>query len=103
MGGAVRAEIRKIFTTRLWWGMLFGVVLIGGGVSALFASLVGTTQAGADPADNPFLKMSVGTAQLIYSAGFFWPRHQHQHARYGRLLSGQPVKAEWHEATVARC
>ena len=62
MGGAVRAEIRKIFTTRLWWGMLFGVVLIGGGVSALFASLVGTTQAGADPADNPFLKMSVGTA-----------------------------------------
>ena len=43
-GGAVRAEVRKIFTTRLWWGMLFGVVLIGGGVSALFASLVGTTK-----------------------------------------------------------
>ena len=72
MGGAIRAEIRKIFTTRLWWGLLFGVVLIGGGVSALFASLVGTTNAGTDPADNPFLKMSVGTAQLIYSAGFFW-------------------------------
>jgi len=72
MGGAIRAEIRKVFTTRLWWGLLFGVVLIGGGVSALFASLVGTTNAGTDPADNPFLRMSVGTAQLIYSAGFFW-------------------------------
>ena len=72
MGGAIRSEIRKIFTTRLWWGLLFGVILIGGGVSALFASLVGTTNAGTDPADNPFLKMSLGTAQLIYAAGFFW-------------------------------
>lgn len=72
MGGAIRAEIRKIFTTRLWWGLLSGVVIVGGGVSALFASLVGTTNAGTDPAENPFLHMSLGTAQLIYSAGFFW-------------------------------
>ncbi|MDX6359373.1 MAG: type transport system permease protein [Nocardioidaceae bacterium] len=72
MGGAIRSEIRKIFTTRLWWGLLVGVVIIGGGISALFASLVGSTNAGSDPAQNPFLHMSVGTAQLIYSAGFFW-------------------------------
>ncbi|MDN5894452.1 MAG: ABC transporter permease [Nocardioides sp.] len=72
MGGAIRSEIRKIFSTRLWWGLLIGVVVIGGGVSALFASLVGTTNAGPDPADNPFLIMSLGTAQLIYAAGFFW-------------------------------
>ena len=72
MGGAIRAEIRKIFSTRLWWGLLIGVVVVGGGISALFASLVGTTNASTDPAANPFLVMSVGTAQVIYSAGFFW-------------------------------
>jgi ABC-2 type transport system permease protein len=72
MGGAIRAEIRKIFTTRLWWGLLIGLVLVSGGLSALFAALVGTTTAGSDPADNPFLHMTKGTAQLIYSAGFVY-------------------------------
>jgi ABC-2 type transport system permease protein len=72
MGGAVRAEIRKIFTTRLWWGLLIGLVLVSGGLSALFSALVGTTTAGSDPADNPFLHMTLGTAQLIYSAGFVY-------------------------------
>ena len=46
MGGAIRAEIRKIFTTRLWWGLLIALVVISGGISALFASLVGTDVAG---------------------------------------------------------
>jgi ABC-2 type transport system permease protein len=72
MRGATRAEIRKIFTTRLWWGLIFGVVVVGGGTSALFAALVGTNTAGTDAASNPFLHMSLGTAQLIYSAGFFY-------------------------------
>jgi ABC-type transport system involved in multi-copper enzyme maturation permease subunit len=72
MGGAIRSEIRKIFSTRLWWGLLIGVVIISGGTSALFASLVGSTAAGSSPADNPFLHMSLGTAQLIYSAGFVY-------------------------------
>ena len=72
MGGAIGAEIRKIFTTRLWWGLLIGLVLVSGGLSALFAALVGTTTAGSDPADNPFLHMTKGTAQLIYSAGFVY-------------------------------
>lgn len=53
MGGAVRAEIRKIFSTRLWWGLLIGVVLVSGGLSALFSALVGTTTAGSNPATTP--------------------------------------------------
>lgn len=72
MGGAIRAEIRKIFSTRLWWGLLIGLVFLSGGVAALFASFVGSTFAGSDPADNPFLNMTKGTAQLIYSGGFTW-------------------------------
>lgn len=69
MGRAVKAEIRKIFSTRLWWGLLIGLVLVSGGTSALFAALVGS-DFGGSPSDNPFYSMKVGTAQLIYSAGF---------------------------------
>ncbi len=72
MGGAIKSEVRKIFTTRLWWGLLVALVLVSGGLSALFASLVGTKVAGNDASDNPFLHMTLGTAQLIYSAGFVY-------------------------------
>ncbi|MCW2757672.1 MAG: hypothetical protein JWO46_1418 [Nocardioidaceae bacterium] len=72
MTGAIRAEIRKIFSTRLWWGLLIGLVVVSGGLSALFASLAGSTVAGDNPADNPFLVVTKGTAQLIYSAGFVY-------------------------------
>ncbi len=71
MIGAVRAEIRKIFSTRLWWGLMLGLIVVSGGLAALFASLVGSTSAGgSDRSQNPFLVMSKGTAQLIYSGGF---------------------------------
>ena len=72
MGGAIRAEVRKIFTTRLWWGLLGGLIVVSGGLSALFSSLVGTKVAGSNPSDNPFLVMTKGTAELIYSAGFVY-------------------------------
>jgi ABC-type transport system involved in multi-copper enzyme maturation permease subunit len=70
MGGAVRSEIRKIFTTRLWWGMALGMALLAGLIALGFAALVGT-DFGEDPSSgsNPFATMNVGTAQLIYNAG----------------------------------
>ena len=70
MGGAVASEIRKIFTTRLWWGMLLGMALLAGLIALGFAALVGTEFA-ADPSTgmNPFAEMNVGTAQLVYNAG----------------------------------
>lgn len=70
MGGAARAELRKIFTTRLWWGLLVALVLVSGGLSGLFGALAGSKLGGAR--DNPFLHVTVGTAQLIYSAGFIY-------------------------------
>lgn len=70
MGGAVTSEIRKIFTTRLWWGMALGMALLAGLIALGFAALVGT-DFGEDPSSgsNPFATMNVGTAQLIYNAG----------------------------------
>ncbi|AKU17558.1 ABC transporter permease subunit [Luteipulveratus mongoliensis] len=70
MGAAIKSEIRKIFTTRMWWGMLIGMVIIAALLSMLFASLVGTDNADDDSGSgNPFKTMTPGTAQLIYSAG----------------------------------
>jgi ABC-type transport system involved in multi-copper enzyme maturation permease subunit len=71
MGGAITSEIRKIFTTRLWWGMALGMAGLAAAIAAGFAALVGT-DLGGDPNNaqgNPFAAMNVGTAQLIYNAG----------------------------------
>ncbi|MDF8265095.1 ABC transporter permease subunit [Luteipulveratus flavus] len=38
MGAAIRSELRKIFTTRLWWGMAIPIVLLAAGVTALLAA-----------------------------------------------------------------
>jgi hypothetical protein len=45
MGGAIKAEFRKFFTTRMWWGMAIGIFLIGGAFAVVYALLV----AGAKP------------------------------------------------------
>lgn len=71
MIGAIRSEVRKVFTTRLWWGMALGMAALAALVAIGFAALVGSDQVGgpADNQGNPFARMSVGTAQLIYNAG----------------------------------
>lgn len=40
MGRAVRAELVKFFTTRLWWGMAIAVLLAGGAFALLFGLLL---------------------------------------------------------------
>ena len=35
-GGAITAELRKFFTTRMWWGMAIAIVLAGAGFALLF-------------------------------------------------------------------
>jgi len=39
MSKAIKAEFRKFFTTRLWWGMLIAIVGAGAALAALFALL----------------------------------------------------------------
>ena len=70
MGGAIVSEIRKVFTTRLWWAMLLGMAVLAGLIALGFAALVGT-EFGEDPSTgvNPFAEMNVGVAQLVYNAG----------------------------------
>lgn len=39
MSAAIRAEFRKFFTTRLWWGIAIAVVITGAAFAALFGLL----------------------------------------------------------------
>ncbi len=69
MRGAVISEIRKIFSTRLWWGLAIGLAFLAFLVSAGFAALVGADTGDDGGGGNPFERMTVGTAQIIYNAG----------------------------------
>lgn len=40
MGSAIKAEFRKFFTTRMWWGMAIGVFLSGALLALLYALVV---------------------------------------------------------------
>jgi ABC-2 type transport system permease protein len=73
MGGAVKAEFRKFFTTRMWWGMAIGMFLAGAAISVVFALLVpgsrsqGPGGSGGVPApglDNATMVSTVYTAGL---------------------------------------
>jgi ABC-2 type transport system permease protein len=73
MGSAIKAEFRKFFTTRMWWGMAIGVFLSGALLSVVFAFLLpGSRSRGAGgPSgpplpglDNPTMVATVYTAGL---------------------------------------
>ena len=47
MGLAIRAELRKFFTTRMWWGMALAMFLASVAFALLFAFLVAGAEMGA--------------------------------------------------------
>lgn len=66
---AIKSEIVKIFSTRMWWGLLIADVLIGGLLSFAFAFQLGQTS--GDAAQDALMSHpSAAAAQEIYSAGF---------------------------------
>jgi hypothetical protein len=70
MGGAVRAEFRKFFTTRMWWGMAIGVFLAGALFALVFAVWVpGSRQGGGT--GGPAYPGLDNTAMIntVYTAG----------------------------------
>ena len=69
MGGAIKAEVRKIFTTRLWWGLLIGVFVLAGLISAAMAASIGGDGGDGGPG-KIFVTVSAKSAQMVYSAGF---------------------------------
>jgi hypothetical protein len=67
---AVRAEFRKFFTTRMWWGMALGMVVVGGGLAAVISLLAGrqpVDQGGFPPLDAPNVVNTVYTAGLSFA------------------------------------
>ncbi|HEX7538354.1 MAG TPA: ABC transporter permease [Dermatophilaceae bacterium] len=71
MGGAIKAEFRKFFTTRMWWGMAIGVFLAGALFALIFAVWVaGSQQQGAGGADTRLPGLD-NTAMIstVYTAG----------------------------------
>ena len=72
MGGAIKAEFRKFFTTRMWWGMALGVFLAGALFALVFAVWVpGSQQQGPNGASGPPLPGLDNTAMVntVYTAG----------------------------------
>jgi len=66
MTGAVKSELRKFFTTRMWWGMAIAVFLAGGGLAAVMGLLAGKT--GAASGGLPALDQP-GMVNTTYTAG----------------------------------
>ncbi len=72
MAGAVKAELRKFFTTRMWWGMAIGVFLAGALFSIVFALFVpGSRQQNGGGNSGPALPGLDNTAMVstVYTAG----------------------------------
>lgn len=67
MVGAIQSEIRKIFTTKLWWGMGLGMAVVAFLLAMAAGSLVGLT--GPEGESTGFDQMTPGLAQIIYTAG----------------------------------
>lgn len=75
MTGLVRSELTKMLSTRLWWGLLIGVVLytaIQAGVTAGFAGVdPGAGQQGIPPLDSPDTLRSVYASSAFTGAYVF--------------------------------
>jgi ABC-2 type transport system permease protein len=72
MGGAIRSEFRKFFSTRMWWGMAIGVFLAGAVFAVVFAVFVpGSQQQGPGGPNGPKLPGLDNTAMVntVYTAG----------------------------------
>lgn len=66
MGAAIKAEVRKLTTTRLWWGMAIGIVVLGGGIASLVAIFGGNT---ANTANGVSRETPLERASSVYTSG----------------------------------
>ena len=73
MGGAIKAEFRKFFTTRMWWGMAIGVFVAGALLAVFFALVVaGSTGQGRNGGGGgrPIPDLSnTAMVSTVYTAG----------------------------------
>jgi len=71
MGGAVKAEFRKFFTTRMWWGMAIGVFLAGALLAVVYALLVPGSRTGGPDSGGPRMPGldNVSMVTTVYTGG----------------------------------
>ncbi|NHN56404.1 ABC transporter permease subunit [Calidifontibacter sp. DB0510] len=72
MGTAIKAEVRKLLTTRLWWGMAIAVLAAGALLALLMASILNETpnpeqQAQGQPAMTP---LQIATSTYTSGSAF---------------------------------
>ncbi|MCZ2823933.1 MULTISPECIES: ABC transporter permease [unclassified Modestobacter] len=66
----VRAEWTKLFTTRVWIGLLLGACVLSGAFAALFTAFAGNQDSGLPPLDSPEyarLAFSIATNATVIS------------------------------------
>ena len=68
MTAAIRSELRKFFTTRLWWGMAIAILVAGGAFAALFSWVVNQGAAGG-PGAPPIVGSDTQVANTVYTSG----------------------------------
>ena len=65
---AVRAELRKFFTTRLWWGMAIAMLLSGAAFAVLFAFFF-TSDAAQGPQGGVVPSTDAAIAKAVFTGG----------------------------------
>ncbi len=65
----VRSELRKFFTTRMWWGMAIAVVVSAAAFSVLFGFVVNNPRAAGGPGGGGFVANDTQVANTVYTAG----------------------------------
>lgn len=65
---AIRAELRKLFTTRLWWGMAIGTFIAGAAMAAFFGFVIGQGVSGG-PGEETLTGSDAQIANTVYTGG----------------------------------
>jgi ABC-type transport system involved in multi-copper enzyme maturation permease subunit len=66
---AVRSELRKFFTTRMWWGMAIAVVLSAAAFSVLYGVIVNNPSVAGGPGGAQLIGDDTQVANSVYTAG----------------------------------
>ncbi|TPG16072.1 ABC transporter permease subunit [Pedococcus bigeumensis] len=69
MTNAIKAEFRKFFTTRMWWGLAIAMFVAGAGLAVLFGFLFTQPQSAADAARGIPTGTPEQIANSVYTGG----------------------------------
>jgi len=71
MSGAITAEFRKFYTTRMWWGMAIGILFVGAALAVVFALILPGSRTGGPSSASPRLPGLDNATMIstVYTAG----------------------------------